>query len=261
LNRTENPPSIAVERLGAIDSTSKHARRLVESGGFGELARCFVAAEQTGGVGRFGRAWASPAGGVWMTLGWPVAPPASAPAVVDGLGLRVGLALARAIDDALSAHQCANESRIKWPNDILIGGRKIAGALCEVVTVDTTTCVLVGVGVNGNFPVVGLPGGLRTASTTLLDEIGERVDLDRLVDDLVARLAGALMGRGISSGALAEIQRRLHGVGERAAVTLPDRSVISGTLLGLAEDGRLRLRSDDGAQITLPSGAELAASR
>ena len=256
MTRPENPPRIEIERLDVVDSTSAYARRLVGSGGFDDGPRLFVADEQTGGVGRFGRAWASPPGGLWMTLGWPVTAPASR--ALEGLGLRVGLALVRAIDDAIAAHANGCDVRIKWPNDVLINGRKVAGVLCETITRGATTFVLVGVGVNGNFPVAALPESLRTSATTLLDVIGSRVDLDRLLGDLVGRLAGALTAHGIGGGEIAEIERRLHGVGEPAVVTMPDRTELSGTLLGLTSDGRLRLRTGTD-EVVLPSGAELAA--
>lgn len=255
LTRTENLPPIAIERQDTVDSTSARARRLVDSGGFGDRPRLFVALEQTEGVGRFGRVWASPIGGLWMTLGWPVT--VTAAEVLDGLGLRIGLELLHAIDHTLAGHGHDSDVRIKWPNDILIGGRKVAGVLCETIRIDATTHILVGVGINGNFPIDALPEELRTTATTLLDEIGGCVDLDRLLEDLVDRLACALTAHGITGGAIEEIERRLHGVGETASVTLPDRTTLTGTLLGLTRDGRLRLQTGDG-EISLPSGAELA---
>jgi len=258
MTRTENHAPIAVERLDVVDSTSAHARRLIESGKFGDLPRVFFASEQTAGVGRFGRVWASPVGGLWMTLVWPVT--VSAPAVLDGLGLRAGLAMLHGVDHILAAHGHDSDDknvRIKWPNDIFIAGRKVAGALCETITVGPTMFILTGVGVNGNFPVGALPEELRRSATTLMDEIGVRVNLERLLDDLIVRLGEAMTTHGITAGALAEIDERLFGAGEPATVTLPDRTTMTGTLLGLTSDGRLRLGTDDG-EIVSPSGAELA---
>ena len=200
--RTENSSPIAIERLDIVDSTSAQARRLVESGGFGDRPRLFVALEQTEGVGRFGRAWASPIGGLWMTLGWPVT--ALAAEVLDGLGLRIGLALLHAIDHTLAGHGHDSDVRIKWPNDILIHGRKVAGALCETIRMDATTYILVGVGINGNFDVDALPVELHTTATTLLDEIGapigdaqylarDRIDL-HFIEAIGAHLEDPLAG-------------------------------------------------------------------
>lgn len=259
MERTENHTSMLVERLDSVDSTSLHARRLIESGQFGDRPRVFVASEQTGGVGRYGRSWASPIGGLWMTIAWPTAP--VVPGILDGLGLRVGLALLHSIDHTLGAHGHDSDVRIKWPNDILIKGRKVAGVLCETIAHGATTHILVGAGVNGNFSVGSLPAELQQTATTLLDEVGSRMNLDRLLDDLIDRFVEALTTQGITEHRIAEIEERLFRVGEPAAVTLPDRSTITGTLLGLAADGRLRLRGPDGDEITLPSGAEMALGR
>ena len=80
--------NICTIKLDTIDSTNRYARAEVESGRLSaDGATVFVAARQTGGVGRFGRAWASPLGGLWYTLAWPVVGD-----VLDGLGLRVGVA-------------------------------------------------------------------------------------------------------------------------------------------------------------------------
>lgn len=257
---TENTGLIAgrieVEPLGIVDSTSRHARRLIEGGGFGDRPRVFVADEQTGGVGRFGRAWASPPGGLWMTLVWPLKG-SGAPGVLDGLGLRVGLAMLRAVDRALGGSD--RGATLKWPNDILINGRKVAGALCETVSQGQTVFILIGVGINANFHASILPESLRTNATTLEDVLGARTDLDALRTDLVERLAGALGSEGYDDATHEAISSRLHGVGAPAVVTMPDRTVIEGTLLGLKRDGRLRLATAQG-EITLPSGAELAAA-
>ncbi len=255
MQRTENHSNILVERLDSVDSTNLHCRRLIESGRFGDQPRVFVASEQTGGVGRFGRSWTSPIGGLWMTIAWPTTSAVSE--IIDGLGLRAGLALLHSIDHTLSAHGHDGDVRIKWPNDILIKGHKVAGVLCETLSHGATTHILIGAGVNGNFSVRALPPELQNTATTLLDEVGARVNLDRLLEDLIVRFTEALTTRGITEHRVAEIERRLFGVGAPTNVTLPDRSKLTGTLLGLTSDGRLRLRADDG-EITLPSGAELA---
>jgi len=258
VTRPENSPKIEIERLDTVDSTNLHARRLIDAGAFGNAPRLFVALEQTGGVGRFGREWASPLGGIWLTLGWPVI--ASAPSVLEGLGLRVGLALLHAIDHAIAAHGHAGDVRIKWPNDIMIHGRKVAGVLCEAFTIGENSFILIGAGINGNFPVTALPDELHVSATTLMDEVGSRVNLDRLCDDLVARLAEALTTSGITKARISAIERRMYGVGEPISVTLPNGKTLTGTLLGLTTDGRLRFQTADG-EVVLPSGAEMVMGR
>lgn len=215
----------------------------------------FIAQRQTGGVGRFGRSWASPEGGVWVTLVRPLGPDAAR--VIDGLGLRVGLATARAIEQTLTAHGHADPVQLKWPNDVLLRGRKLAGVLCEALQHDGMAYALVGVGVNGNYPAAALPPEVAASATTLLDAVGREVRLDRLVEDLRDRLCDALLEQGLPKKTREEIDRRLSGVGQPARVCLADGSTQKGTLLGLTDDGRPRLSTDSG-EWTAPAGAELA---
>ncbi len=120
----------------------------------------FLAEEQAAGRGRGGKRWASQAGrGLWMTLlERPVAP-----GVVDVLSLRLGLALA----DALDPFTSAGAVRLKWPNDLLIAGRKLAGVLVEARWRDRRVdWVAIGIGLNVAAPddvalAVGLAPGTR----------------------------------------------------------------------------------------------------
>lgn len=248
---------IPIEHLDEVDSTSLLARRLVEEGEIGDQARLLIAARQTGGVGRFGRRWESPAGGLWMTLIWPVN--LDIRRVVDGLGLRIGLACVHAIEHVLATHGHGEDVRLKWPNDVLIGGRKVLGTLCEVIEHDGKPFALVGVGINANFPITDLPEELRHDATTLQTVTDGPVVLDRLVDDLRERLRAALMSEGVSTPELEDLRHHLFGVGSQVQVKLGDGSEQRGRLLGLDEQGRLQLDTAEG-EFTAPSGAELIAS-
>lgn len=243
-----------IERLDEVDSTQKHARGAVAAGRCADRGRMFVARRQTGGVGRFGRAWASPEGGVWATLVWPLGPEAAR--VIDGMGLRVGLATARAIEKTLAAHGHADPVRLKWPNDVLLRGKKLAGVLCEVVQHGGMAYALVGVGVNGNYGADALPPQVAPLATTLRDAVGREVHLDRFIHDLRDRLCDALSEHGLPRKARVEIDERLDGVGKPVRVRLADGTTHEGTLLGLTEEGRPRLRTASG-EWTAPAGAEL----
>ncbi|MEC9373221.1 MAG: biotin--[acetyl-CoA-carboxylase] ligase [Planctomycetota bacterium] len=238
-------------RFTEVDSTSREARRRIEAGL--EAATVFVAARQTGGVGRFGRAWASPAGGLWLTAAIPTE--RRAEDLAAGLGLRVGLAAVEAIEAEFGD---AERVRLKWPNDVLIDGKKAAGILCEVVAARGRTWVVVGVGVNGNFGVDALPPEMRGRATTLREAVGADVELDGLLDSLLAGIKRAVATSAQVDAALLEaVSARMAGVGERATVTLADGAVVRGTLLGLGDDGRIRLATETG-EFTPPFGAELS---
>lgn len=244
-----------IERVESVDSTSLLARRRVQAGEIGDTARFIVARSQTGGIGRFGRPWASPEGGLWCTLAWPLKrDPARA---IDGLGLRVGAAMVRAIEHVISAHGHGERVMLKWPNDAMLGGKKVGGVLCETIDRDGLTFVLAGVGVNANFPRTSLPRELQSKATTLLGELGAPINLERLTQEMRRRLCEAVSGEGLPAGTLADVRNHLHGVGSSATITLPDRRSVQGVIEGLTDDGRLRMRTPTGEFIA-PSGAELA---
>jgi len=99
-----------------------------------------LAEEQTAGRGRDGRTWRSPVGGVW--LGMLVRPPFPAAEI---LSLRTGLVLADVVDDLLGAAR----AQLKWPNDVLLAGRKLAGILCEARWKgDAPQWLGIGIGIN-----------------------------------------------------------------------------------------------------------------
>lgn len=233
-----------VEEFDELDSTSLHARRLVESGRASERggggARLIVAATQTDGLGRLGRAWMSPRGGLWLTLMWPMR--GDLAAVTEGLGLRIGVACVRAIDGMLAGRGAA---QLRWPNDVLIGGRKVLGVLTETMQSGEVSWVLVGVGVNANFGAGELPPGLRREPATLRDVLGGPVDLTGLCDAIVQGLAGALRGRGVGAEELVYARLKLYGVGGEVSVRGG-----SGVLLGLGEDGRPQVRMESGEVVS-----------
>ena len=137
-----------------------------------------VVEEQTAGRGRDGRTWRSPIGGVW--LGMLLRPPVP---VMGALSLRVGLVLADVVDDLIGR---GARARLKWPNDVLVDDRKIAGILCEGRWQGETLQWLgIGVGVNVANEIPPELAGRAIALNELLPEV-RRIDiLDRLVPALV----------------------------------------------------------------------------
>jgi BirA family transcriptional regulator, biotin operon repressor / biotin---[acetyl-CoA-carboxylase] ligase len=140
-----------------------------------------VAEEQTAGRGRDGRTWRSPAGGVW--LGMLVRPPAP---VLGALSLRVGLVVADVVDELLGGAR----AQLKWPNDVLVNDRKLAGILCEGRWQgEALQWLAVGVGVNVANEIPAELAGRAIAVHELLPGV-RRIDvLNRLVPALVACLA------------------------------------------------------------------------
>lgn len=134
---------------GVVDSTNRMAVRHLESAAGGSGWGCFHVAEcQTAGKGRRGRAWVSPYGSsVYLSVPWRFD---GGVAAVAGLSLAVGVAVRRAIFQVTGV-----EVQLKWPNDLLVEGRKLGGILIELVGDPSDSCrAVVGVGVNVRTPAV-----------------------------------------------------------------------------------------------------------
>jgi BirA family biotin operon repressor/biotin-[acetyl-CoA-carboxylase] ligase len=230
-----------------IDSTNLEARRLWEkpetraasADALREGTRCvwlIVAKEQKAGRGRLGRRWISPRGGLWFTLLWPFAVERQR---LEGASLAVGLALAQAIESATGV-----DCRVKWPNDLLVKDRKLAGILCELEAKAGASALIIGVGVNANFAgaEIGRHGGYGAA--TLSEELGHEVDLEALLEEALDRLTQRLI-EFESGGLIAMKDSLLDYLAWRGCeVTLQGSEAgdIAGTLLGVDDTGRVTIR-------------------
>jgi len=183
-----------------------------------------IAEEQTAGRGRDGRSWHSPLGGVW--LGMLLRP---ARVELGVMSVRVGLAVADAVDALLGRP----ETRLKWPNDVLLAERKLAGILCEGRWQgEAPQWLAVGVGANVCNP---LPGAVARRAVTLAEWLPavRRIDLlDRLVPAL-ARLTGAAGAAALSERECAAFAARDWLLGRQL------RTPAAGRARGLRPDGAL----------------------
>lgn len=247
---------VPVLRLSVVDSTNRLAKEAVEGGRL-RGPGWFLADRQTGAYGRFGRAWHSPEGGLWCTLAWPAANDDAA-RLIEGLGLRVGVATLHAVSAALERSGGSSSGvRLKWPNDVLINGKKVAGVLCEATGTREATWLVVGVGVNVNNDPNALPGPVRVPATSVAAEAGGPVDLEALFEDLADRVVKVIEPRSLAMETLAIVASRLFGIGETVTVRLPDGAERSGRLTGLSDDGRLVIVTPEG-RFTAPHGTEIA---
>jgi BirA family transcriptional regulator, biotin operon repressor / biotin---[acetyl-CoA-carboxylase] ligase len=128
-----------------------------------------IAEEQTGGVGRMGRAWVSPSGGIWVTIVLKPHVPVDHIFMITMAG---SIAVARAIRKEFNIG-----ALIKWPNDIFIGNKKVAGLLLELsAEADEVHHCLLSIGIDVNVPVSNFSPELRDQITSISAEIGHEVD-------------------------------------------------------------------------------------
>jgi BirA family biotin operon repressor/biotin-[acetyl-CoA-carboxylase] ligase len=229
------------------DSTQRVARDLARAGA--AEGTVVVAERQTAGRGRLGRSWHSPAGlNLYCSL---VLRPPLAPGAVPRLALVVGAAVAAAIVEETGA-----AAAIKWPNDVLVDGRKVAGILVEMdAEMERVHHVIAGIGVNVNAPVASFPPELRDKATSLRVATGRRVDRAAFAARLLVALE-ARYGRFVSGGfdsVRAEWERFSCLTGTDVRVAGPDGEV-AGRVLGLDDDGALRLARPDGGVARVIAG-------
>ena len=140
-----------------------------------DIDRLLAIAElQTAGRGRMGRHWESPAGeGIWMSL---LCHPDLPPECIPGITLLAGLAIAECTD-----------ALIKWPNDIIINGKKICGILTEMVTdADSKNHIICGMGINVNTD--SFPEELKSKGTSLYLERGKKFSREPLIVSIIQKL-------------------------------------------------------------------------
>jgi BirA family biotin operon repressor/biotin-[acetyl-CoA-carboxylase] ligase len=154
------------------------------------------------------------------------------------LPLRVPLALCRALDAV--GVTCS----IKWPNDLVVEGRKLGGVLIESLA--GPKAVIVGYGINGTQGRAELP---LPEATSLRLAAGAAMDLSRLAVDLATALLDRL-GERVSMARVVDSyrERSVHRSGDRLSVRLADESV-SGRFAGFDQHGRLRLDTSDGVRV------------
>jgi len=230
-----------------IDSTNNHARGLAEQGApEGEVV---VADAQTHGRGRLGRHWVSPPdSNLYLSMILrPQLPPVHAPQVT----LMAAVALAETIESFI-----AFAPVIKWPNDLLVHGKKLAGVLTELsCKADCVDFVILGIGVNLNFPLDQMPPYIREHATSILAVTQKKVSreafLRRLIQDL-DRCYGELVELGFE--ALAPRWEYYFGFrGRRVQVQLLDH-VLLGRAKGLDRDGALIVEDDGGSDQRVLAG-------
>jgi BirA family biotin operon repressor/biotin-[acetyl-CoA-carboxylase] ligase len=222
----------------SVPSTNALAFELANQGAVhGEVV---IAEQQTAGRGRRGRAWISPPQvNLYLSvLLRPELPPQRAPE----LTLVAAVALAQTLREAGAA------ARIKWPNDIMVGDRKIAGILTELsADPDRVHFAVLGVGVNLNLSHHELPEELSATATSLMEERGERVPRALFAAAFLTRLEEWLDIHNDEGFARPRAAwRELSGTLGQEVLVKMERREVRGIAEDIDDDGALRVRLPDG---------------
>lgn len=235
--------------LESIDSTNNYAKKMGEEK-FKE-GTIVIAEEQTAGRGRLGREWISPKGkGIWMTI---MLKPDIKPEQAAQLTLIGAYAVAKAIKTV-----CSIDAQIKWPNDIVIKGKKVCGILTEMgAEIDRINYLIVGIGINANTEKKDfLKSGLDIA-TSLKIEKGEDVDRKLLISNIITNFE-ELYTDFIEKGNIERIINDYKKVSATLDKEVKISSVKGEELRGMALDinnhGHLMVKINDGKIIEISSG-------
>jgi len=228
-------------------STQGDVLKLAEQGqGEGAVV---IAEEQTGGRGRFGRKWFSPPGkGIWMSvLLRPDLPLQHTPQ----LTLLTGVAVCRAVRACTGA-----DAGIKWPNDLLIDGRKVCGILLESTVEDhEVRYCIAGIGVDVNFDPEDYPEDLTTIATSLKMETGQPIDRTKLTAAILTELEQLYyLYQKEGFGVISALWEALSVSMNREITVTNPHGVIEGKAVGLDPSGVLIVEKHDGEHTLIISG-------
>jgi BirA family biotin operon repressor/biotin-[acetyl-CoA-carboxylase] ligase len=230
-----------------LGSTNVHARMLAEQGAAeGEIV---VAEAQTQGRGRLGRRWESPPGiNLYLSV---ILRPRLLPVHAPQITLMAAVALAETVAPLIKQAPV-----IKWPNDILVNGRKLAGVLSEAACdPQRIAYVILGMGLNVNYQVASMPPEIRQRATSVADLTGSPIDREsvtvRLIHNL-DRCYGELDEYGFE--ALRSRWDAFFGLRGRRVRIENHEDVVIGRALGIDRNGALVVEDDFGRRQNIYAG-------
>jgi len=218
----------------SLASTNAEAKRIAPPAENGTVV---VAEVQTAGRGRMDRSWHSPKGGVWMSV---ILKPKIPPALASRVNMAAAVAVARALEGLYDL-----DVRIKWPNDLLVGERKICGILTEIeAEMDSLNYAVVGIGINANIEAARLPEDWR--ATSISRELGRDVLRAELVQRVLLEVERASEEMTVSFDRVCrEWMARSATLGQRVRI-ITRIGEFEGRAEALEADGALLVRKDDG---------------
>lgn len=232
-------PSSVVQRhiskLGSTNTWAKQNAAILPK----NVITLVTADEQTAGRGRFQRKWISPpCQNIYASFCFFL--PKNVYAISN-----IPQILAIAASETLE--KLGFKPKLKWPNDLLLSNKKVAGILCETTSLDDTLCFIAGIGLNVNMKPE-LLAEIDRPATSLLSESGAEFDISKIIellqDNFVSHLQ-LFFKEGLQPFLDKYRKRLLHSVGQK--IQFYDNMIIwEGVYVGIREDGSLDLKMDNG---------------
>ncbi len=234
--------------LDSVDSTNTFAKTLARQGA--PEGTLVIAREQTGGRGRMGRSFSSPAGmGLYLSL---ILRPHCDPKALMHLTCAAGVAAAEAVEKTVSIRP-----GIKWTNDLVVGSRKLGGILTELSVdpqTDKVDFAVIGIGINCRQKTADFPPELQELACSLATATGRPVAPELLAKELIGALHFLSCGLFTQKNAiLDQFRKDCVTLGKEVSI-LQGQQVRHGTALAVEADGGLLVQLPDGSREVISSG-------
>jgi BirA family biotin operon repressor/biotin-[acetyl-CoA-carboxylase] ligase len=229
-----------------LSSTNTVAKEQAKKGA--KEGTVIIAETQTQGHGRLNRLWISPKGGAWLSI---ILRPQIAAEEVPKITLITSVAVAKTLHRMYGL-----KTEIKWPNDVLIDGKKVCGILTEASTNGKNEkIIVVGIGINANFTLEGLPSNLWMTATTLKEGLRKNVDIEKLICALLKGFEEyyKLFKRKKFKKLLEEWREMAGFLGKKIEVTSFGEDWV-GRAIDIDESGALIVELEDGERKRVFSG-------
>lgn len=233
-----------IEVLKVVDSTNEEVKRRAAVGAASGLL--IAADRQTGGKGRLGRVWESDTGGVYFTL---LLRPDLPPNDISGVTLAMGYGVCTAIRKYTDL-----DAKIKWPNDIIIGNKKVCGILTEMAAqTDRVDYIAVGIGINVNHS--SFPDEISHKATSLYIETGHKIDRNEFLACVISELdkAAARFIVGFTKEETDYFKSLCATLG-RNVKAVKNGKEIEGIATDVLYGGELQIRLESGEYVSINSG-------
>ena len=208
-----------------------------------------ISEKQTNARGRSGKSWESPLGGVWLSI---VLNPHVDYAKLPLITLATGVAVAKTLEKI-----GVENPEIKWPNDIMINGKKVCGILTEAITkLNTIENVIIGVGIDANLEIEDFPEELQEGTTTLKKELGRKGNENLLIKTFLEEFEkiSELFDHEGYEEILKEWRKRSYSIGKIVEVREPFNKNYDAYVLGVSREGALIVEKIDGTLEKVISG-------
>lgn len=230
-----------------VGSTNTIAKYLSENDV--STGSAIISEKQTGGKGRSGKSWQSPLGGIWLSI---ILNPNVDSSKIPIITLATGVAVERSLEKI-----GIENPEIKWPNDILIDGKKVCGILTEAITkLNSIETVIVGVGIDVNLNIKDFPEDLQKTTTSIEHELGKRIDENQLIKIFFEEFEKIyeLYSHEKYEEILKEWRKSSYSIGKIVEVKKPYKKPYDAYVVGISNDGALVVEKYDGTLEKVISG-------